>query len=221
VRWKIYMRSQLFDELTKIWPILYYQQLAAASVSMGSAARFNFGPELMQMREEMRSGLFLPIRNARVEVGLDDGIPERNSTTNAQLLPGQFASDIYFVPLTVMGGIPVTYIQPFNQANAITESVVREGRILNTFTTDGGQYRWYTRQTGGCVSWDFVSQFRIVVRTPNIAGRITNVGYQPMQHAPEAFNNSSYFSNGGRTNNPVTPSYYAEWQTGNTPVQVN
>lgn len=225
VRWKIYMRSQLFDELTKIWPILYYQQLAAASVSMGSAARFNFGPELMQLREQMREQLFLPIRGVRVEVGLDDGIPERNGDPstpdfNAALQSGQFASDIYFVPLTVIGGVPVTYFEPFNQANALTEQVIRDGRILNTWTSDGGLYRWYNLQTRGCVQWDFVSQFRLVLRTPQIAGRIQNVGYAPLQHFREAFNSSQYFADGGRTNNPVTPSYYAEW-SGSTPVQVN
>lgn len=219
VRWKIYMRAQLFDEIAKIWPILYYQQLMA-QVNNQTNARFNFGAEVAELRDNMRNQLFLPIRGIRVEVGLDDGIPERNSTTNAQLAPGQFASDIYIIPLTVLGGVPVTYLEPFNQANTITETVIREGRILNTFTSDGGQYRWYTRQTDNCVSWSFVSQFRILVRTPQLAGRIQNVGYAPMQHFRSAYNDeTAYFSNGGRTNNPVTPSYYAEWG-GATPVQV-
>lgn len=224
VRWKIYMRSQLFDELTKIWPILYYQQLVAAAGNFTNA-RFNFGAEIMQLREEMRQALFLPIRGVRVEVGLDDGIPERNgdpstNSYNAALISGQFASDIYFVPLTVLGGVPVTYIEPFNQANAITEQVIRDGRILNTFTSDGGLYRWYTLQTRGCVQWDFVSQWRVVVRTPQIAGRITNVGYAPLQHFREAFPDSQYFADGGRTNNPVNPAYYNEW-SGSTPTVVN
>jgi len=142
VRWKIYMRSQLFDELTKIWPIIYYQQLIAQANNFTNA-RFNFGGEVMALRESMREGLFLPIRGVRVEVGLDDGIPERNGNAgaagySASLLSGQFASDIYIVPLTVLGGVPVTYIEPFRQDNAITEQVIRDGRILNTFTSDGG-----------------------------------------------------------------------------------
>lgn len=219
VRWKIYMRSQLFDELTKIYPILYYMQVLA-QVNNFTNARFNFGAETVALRESMRNEYFLPIRGVRVEVGIDDGIPERNNATNSQLAAGSFASDIYFVPLTVLGGVPVTYIEPFNQANAITEQVVRDGRILNTFTTDGGMYRWYTLQTRGCVEWDFVSQWRVVLRTPQLAGRITNVGYTPIQAFPSAFNDSAYFTDGGRTNNPVTPSYYSEWG-GETPVQVD
>lgn len=220
VRWKIYMRAQLFDEIAKIWPVLYYQQVLA-QVNNLTNARFNFGAEVVNLREAMRNELFIPIRGVRVEVGLDDGIPERNSTTNAQLAAGQYASDIYFVPLTVLGGIPVTYLEPFNQANAITEAVIREGRVLNTFTSDGGQYRWYTLQTNNCVSWSFVSQFRIVLRTPQLAGRILNVGYAPMQHFRSAWNDeTAYFVNGGRTNNPVTPSYYSEW-SGATPDPVN
>jgi hypothetical protein len=218
VRWKIYMRPQLFDEIAKIWPIRYYQE-AMLQVNNFTNARFNFGSEVADLRDRMRAEAFIPLRGMRVEVGLDEGIAERNSTTNAQLTPGQFASDIYFVPLTVLGGVPVTYLEPFNQANAITEAVIREGRVLNTFTSDGGQYRWYTRQTDNCVSWSFVSQFRIVVRTPQLAGRITNVAYAPLQHFRSAYNDEvSYFSNGGRTNNPVTPSYYSEWSA--TPVQV-
>lgn len=220
VRWKIYMRSQMFDEIAKIWPILYYQQLVAQVNSLTNA-RFNFGAEVAALRDEMRAGLFLPIRGIRVEVGLDDGIPERNNTTNSQLAAGTFASDIYFVPLTVLGGIPVTYFEPFRQDNAITEAVIREGRILNTFTSDGGMFRWYSLQTRGCVSWDFVTQFRLVMRTPQLAGRITNVGVAPMQHFRSAFNDEAdYFKNGGRTNYPSTPSYYSEWG-GSTPVQVN
>lgn len=224
VRRKIYMRAQLFDELSKIWPVLYYQQMIA-QVNNFTNARFNFGESVMNLRESMRNELFIPIRGQRVEIGLDDGIPERNgdpstANYNAALQSGQFASDIYFVPMTVMGGIPVTYIEPFNQANAITEAVIQEGRVLNTFTSDGGQYRWYTRQTDNCVSWSFVSQFRVVVRTPQLAGRITNVGYAPLQHFRSAWNDETgYFVNGGRTNNPVTPSYYSEW-SGSTPVQV-
>lgn len=219
VRWKIYMRSQMFDELVKIWPVLYYQQMIA-QVNNFTNARFSFGPELAQMRDAMRDGLYLPIRNQRIEIGLDDGIPERTANTNSQLQPGQFASDIYFVPLTVLGGVPVTYIEPFRQDNAITEQVIRDGRILNTFTSDGGMYRWYSLQTRGCVEWDFVSQFRIVVRTPQIAGRITNVAIAPLQAFRSAFNDSAYFVDGGRSNTPGTPAYYNEWSS-DTPTQVN
>lgn len=223
VKWKIYMRPQLFDEIAKIWPIRYYQEAITQINALGSNVRMNFGAEVTDLRDKMRAGSFLPIRGELVPVGLDEGIPERNGNPatafyNSNLLSNQFASDIYFVPLTVLGGIPVTYLEPFRQDNPITEQVIRDGHIEGTFTSDGGMFRWYVRRTNGCVDWNFVNQFRLVLRTPQLAGRISNVAYAPLQHFRDAFNDSSYFTNGGRTNYPSTPSYYSEWSS--TPTQV-
>lgn len=222
VEWAIVMRPELFDELSKVWPIKYYQELVASVATTNqNVARFEFGSETAVLRDEMRrvGSEFLPIRGRRVRVILDTGITEQNVTTTGRLVAGQYASDIYFVPLTVVGGVPVLYIEPFRMDNPLTEAVVREGRVLNTWTSDGGMFRWYVLQTRNCISWDYVTMFRLVLRTPQLAGRITNVSYQPYTHLNSAYPDSNYFVNGGRTNSPVA-SYYAQW-SGATPTVVN
>lgn len=217
VRWKIYMRPELFDELVKVWPIQYYSE-ALLQINALANARMNFGAEVATMRDDMRNNLYLPIRGQRVEVGLDDGITELNVTTSSLLSAGQYCSDIYFIPLTVRGGIPVTYLTPFRMDNAITERIINAGRVTHTWTSDGGVFRWYGKQTNNCVSWEFVTMPRLSVRTPQIAGRLQNVGYAPMTHTRTDQPGDIYNADGGRTTT-ASASYYAPWSTG-TPVQV-
>lgn len=218
VRWKVYMRPELFDEIVKIWPIQYYNEYIAQVASMTNV-RFNFGDETVRMRDEMRNGKYLFWRGQKVEVGLDLGIPEFTVTTASQLSAGQYASDIFVIPLTVLGGIPVTYLTPFRMDNPMTERIINAGRVLHTWTSDGGVFRWYTKQTNNCVSWEFVTMPRLSVRTPQIAGRMTNVAYSPLVHVRSDTPNDPYWVDGGRTTT-ASASYYAPWSV-STPVQVS
>lgn len=219
VQWAWVMRPEAFDEIVKVFPVRYYAE-ALAQMAEYTNGRINLtGTETVAMRDDMRNNLFLPIRGQRIPVILDQGIPERNNvTTPASLASGQFASDIYLVPLTVRGGIPATYLKPMPMDNRVTEDLVREGRVLNTFTSDRGTFRFYSYQTGPCVGWDFETMFRLTMRTPFLAARITNVAYQPLQHTRDVFPGDAYYTAGGVTTGVPESAYL---NSGTTPVVIS
>lgn len=218
VEWVIAMRPELFDEMVMIWPIRQYQEALAQIAKFANGSLNIAAGDTIAMRDEMRNGRFLTIRGRRVRVILDEFIPERSPNQTPLLINGQWASDIYIVPLTVRGGIPVTYIQPYDMSNPIAESIVNDGRLMATFTSDGGLFRWYTYEKGGCVSWNFATRWRLLMHTPQLAARIINVGYEPLQHFRSTDPTSTYFADGGRTNSgQALVKFYTDWN-GNTPV---
>ncbi|KKL87036.1 hypothetical protein LCGC14_1938710, partial [marine sediment metagenome] len=52
---------------------------------------------------------------------------------------------------------------------------------------------------------------RVVLRTPQLAGRLENIMYEPLQHLREPFQSSPYFAKGGDEYYPTPPSFYNEW----------
>lgn len=207
----ISIHPMLFNELTEIAPVKQYYAFLTA-IGQYTNGRVNFsGTELMNMQMDMRSNLYLPIRGKKIPVVLDDSIPETDVTNNAALSAGQFASDIRFVNTSVMGGIETTYIQAFNQANAMADAITTAGRLgAFTYTSDGGLYRWYVRANGPCFQWDYKMRFRLMVHCTQLCARITNVAYAPLQHIRSSDPDSTYFANGGRTNAPQD-SFYVSW----------
>lgn len=219
VSWKWVMHPNAFDEICKIWPV---EQFTEALLAIGAFTNGRVtidGKETIDLRNAMRAGSYLPIRGIPIEVVQDDTVTETNVTNNALLSAGQYASGIYLMPYTVLGGMPITYIQPFNWANGIMDDTVQQGRLLHTFTTDGGLFRWYVFYNGSCVQWDIVIRFRVRTHMPQIAGRLQNVGYAPLQHVQSWDPNSAYFKDGGRTNIPQS-SFYVDWSSSNTPTVI-
>lgn len=219
VRWVVVMRPELFDEVVKIWPI--EQHLYA----LNRMSQFTNGRVVIDAsaatreRSDMLNNGWLPIRGDRVEVILDDSIPEDNVTTTGSLLAGQYASDVYFVPLTVLGGIPVTWFEAFNFDNgnlrAVLEMVQNKEAV---WVSDGGRFLFWTKRTNTCIQLCWRMEPRIIMRTPYLAGRIENVAYQPLQHFRQAFPDDPYFVDGGRTNTAINR-YYTE-ASPTTPVVI-
>ena len=58
--------------------------------------------------------------------------------------------------------------------------------------------------------WSGKIENRIILRTPQIAGRITNVCYEPLQHERDPFPSDPYFVNGGNTSRTAA-TLNAEW----------
>lgn len=212
VEWALVMRSNLFNELTKIWSTRYYEEALVAMSTFTNGRAMLDARDATTYRDEMRNNFFLPIRGKRVRVIIDDTIAENNST-NAALPAGRYSSDIYFVPLTVLGSVPVTYIEPFNynaqQINNFKNFMGLDNSIA-FMTSDGGRFLWWSHRTGTCLDYRWVMEFRIILRTPQLAARITNVAYQPTIHTQDWNTDSSYHTNGGRTNTPAS-SYYVAW----------
>lgn len=209
----IAMRPELWREICNVWPVRQYQH------ALNQIAQFSAGGRVMvnatdaqTIRNQMLETKLLPIKGRMWRVVTDDGIAELNVTTAAQLAAGQYASDIYFVPLTIMGGFPVTFFEYFNHANEQAQVLQNIAGQL-TFTTDGGLFRWYINFKNGCLNATYELSPRLRMRAPQIAWRIQNVGYQPLQHFRSPYPGNTYFADGGVSQGEAAPQFYTEWST--------
>jgi hypothetical protein len=208
-RWVFTMRTNLFHELTDVWACEYWSY--RCGVTDNERLVIN-GPDQVALRDSMRNGNYLLIDGVRVPVVLDDFIVEETEGDAAALGPGQFASDMYLVPLTAMGGTPVTFFQHFDYRAGATQAMV-QGRVSSHFWTDAGQYLWTWDNQNWCIVWESKIEPRVVLRTPQIAGRITNVAYEPLQHYRDVHPDDPYFVDGGVTDRDA-PSLYHDWSGG-------
>jgi hypothetical protein len=189
------MRAELFSELADIWPCVY-----ASHRCLQAAAANPNGTDAMAMRqlsEDMRNGEWLMLDGVKIPVIQDSGIPEASSTTDANVPEAAWASDIYLLPLTVRGGMPVLFFEYFDFNNQATQAIA-DARLGNVaYVSDGGRFLWYSQFTNGCFSLAATLEPRIRLLTPQLAGRLQNVVYSPLQHFREPFPGDNYFVDGG------------------------
>ena len=197
VKWAIVMRPQLWYELTACWPCKYNTNRCTSQyISQGDQVVALDGRENVSDRDRMRREMTLDINGVTYPVILDSGIYEYNSTNNANLLPGQFASAIYFVPLTIRGNFPVTYIEYVDYRQAAPDRALLQGKE-DWWWTDNGMYSWAIEQQKWCYKLSLKIEPRIVLRAPHLAGKLTYVRYSPLQHLREPYSDSVYNYDGG------------------------
>lgn len=203
VRWVFAMRQELFWELSAVWPCSYLTYMC--QVSGNQRVNIDAGDQI-RMRDEMRAGKFLLIDGERIDVVLDDGIPEATNASQVGVTAGCFASDVYLIPMSVVGGQAVTFLEYADFSNPSLSTALSNmvmGRVEGAFLT-------WPRQTNQCVQWQSKIEPRLVLRTPWLAGRLQNVMYCPLQHARQPFPTDPYFTDGGKTSRPG-PSYQGLW----------
>jgi len=200
------MRPQLFFELTAVWPCKYLTNRCANAA--GTNVVVLNDETNTSYRDQMRNGSFLWVNGVKLPVITDDGIYEDNAATTDQLNPGQFASDIYFLPVRARS-MPVAYWEYLDYTRAMSETAAMQGR--QWWATDGGRYLWTMQQLNYCFKLQGKIEPRLVLRTPHLAGRITNVRYSPLQHLRSWDEDSPYFKKGGDESYSTPPDYYSEW----------
>lgn len=209
VNWVIAMPFSLFYELTEVWPITYLTYRALA-IPTGST-NMVYASDVEKIRDEMRgnlydySGQFLLLDGQKVPVVIDNAIPE---TENGD---GSFTSDMYFIPMTVLGSQPVTFMEYFNYDGP--NSAIEMAKVFapgdSYYTTDNGRFMWHKKPpTNFCVQLLAKTEPRLVMMTPYLAARVSNIMYTPVEHERSPFTDSSYFVNGGQTGYSA-PSYYS------------
>ncbi len=223
VEWVICMRPELWYELSMIWPVAWMSTRnvvwpAGAANAIGSTS-FNIdATRVREMVQEMQSGMFMYINGRRHGVVLDDGIFEYNSTNDANLAQGEFASDIYFVPLRYLGGRPGTYLQHKDYRAGATEIALSNSDDF--YWTDAGRFLWTVERIKFCYTMSSQIEPRIVLKVPQLAGRLNLVKYTPVQHFRDFDMDSDYFYKGGvesRTMSTVYPEHAKT--TGVTPTE--
>jgi hypothetical protein len=207
---RLVMREPLFYAITEVWPCRYMSYRCVSSPTTVIA-----GFDTMQaidMRNSMRSGQYLLVDNIQVPVILDDCIMEENNADNGTIPVGGFASDIYFVPFSARGGtIRTLYWEYYDYSKAVLPDIgVAKG--TNFFWSDGGVFLWGIKPPDNwCL--EVISKFepRLILRTPQLAGRLTNVVYTPLQHTDDPLPSQDYFVNGGVVPGYPASSPYAEF----------
>lgn len=205
VRWVMAMRPELFYEITSIWPCSYMTfgcLLTANGTNMNNVD----ASDMIRMRDEMRAGSYLLIDGDRIDVVLDDGIAEDSNTTNANVPNPCFASNIYFIPMSVAGGFASTFLEYVQYNNPSVQAALANGAMP---IIEGPWVTWI-RERNLCIEWQSKIEPRMVLRTPWLAGRVDHVVYCPLQHTLDTFPDDPYFRDGGRTSRPG-PSYYTLW----------
>lgn len=210
-RWVLTMRRDLFFELTAVWPCSYLTYRCSFRVSDGTQVNNVSAADQVAMRDAMRTGNYLLINGEQVPVVLDDGILEETEGDVAAINQGEYASDIYFIPMTVRGGMQVTYLEHLDYTMAL-QDVRSNARYQTDFWSDGGAFLHHRKPpTNWCAQVLSKIEPRIILRTPQLAGRITNVRYRPMQHTRDALPTDPYFVDGGQSTARPGPSLWSDW----------
>jgi hypothetical protein len=208
VRWIIAMREELFWEVTKVWPCAYY--LGGCVVTDSSGQRINIdAKDGIDLRDQMRAGKFLLIDGVKFDVVFDSGINEDDGNSSGGNFPrGCFESDIYFIPMSVLGGSAVTFMEYFDFSNSQISNVLATRQVLGQSVANGMFFETVD-QTRNCLQFQAEIRPRLVMRTPWLAAKLQNVVYCPIQHTPDAFPTDAYWVNGGSTSR-TGPSYYGD-----------
>jgi hypothetical protein len=215
--WALTMRPDMFYELVRVWPLQYNTLYNQGLLTGANNMLYVDGSQMANDRASMMgnfselTGQYLIINNENVPVVLDDAIPYTNAAGQA------FTSSIYVVPMTVLGGQPVTFMEYFdwNAPNAAMSFANAFGSQGFYNSSDSGRFLWHFKPpTNFCIQMLAVLQARLLLLTPQIAGRLTNVKYTPsfVERGWDTAD-TSFYANGGITGlngwPAVPPSFYS------------
>ena len=187
------MRPQLWFELSAVWPCRYLTN--KCSNSGGTNVAVINDNVNTAMRDRMRANMTIDINGKAYKVVTDDGIFEHTNINNANVPAGTYASSIYVVPLSINGGFPVTYMEHVDYKAAAPDIALLNQ--MHEFWTDDGRYMWAIENNNFCYKLKVKTEPRIILRTPQLAGRIDAIRYAPLQHLRDFDPDLSYFADGG------------------------
>jgi hypothetical protein len=210
VQWVLVMTPNLWYELSACWPCRYMTNRCTDFASNANVVSVNDGTGI-NMRDRIRREMFLPVNGVEIPVVTDTGIYEycgdpAKSCYSSSLTSGQYASSIYLVPLTILGGqMQVTYMEYLDYRKARMETNLLQG-LQRFFWTDSGRFSWGIEdQKGWCFKLAARTRQRVVLRTPQLAGKIYRVRYTPLQHLRASDPSSPYWQDGGVSLRGYTP----------------
>jgi hypothetical protein len=213
VDFRLVMRSEMFYFLTEIWACNYqtYRCFNFDTANIDPVGAFSVETTI-RMKEDMRNGSYLLIDGRRYPVIQDDCIMEEDASDNQSIPVGCYASDIYIVPFSARGGTLRTLYWEYFNYNSGPLQAIQDIRGTNYFWTDNGIFLWGVKPPDvWCIEAIAKVEPRIILRTPQLAGRLQNVTYCPLQHADDPLPSQPYHLNGGVSTGYPTPSPFSEW----------
>lgn len=152
-------------------------------------------------RDSIRAAQTLSLNGKTVRVVTDSAMPRSDSANDANLNPGEFASDIYYLPLRIAGRLPTLYWEHLDframgpELAALRQTGMPNG--LPEFWTDAGRFLWAYHGIYSCFKLKARIEPRVILRTPQLAWRIDNVKYT-VEHMPRDWDPTSpYWVDGG------------------------
>jgi len=210
------MTSEMFYAVTEIWACNYLTYRCSNPDGPNIDPIGSFSVEgALNMKNAMRDGSYLLIDNKKYPVIQDDCIMEENHDDNGSIDIGGFASDIYIVPFAARGGtLRTLYWEYYDYSKDVIPNIQEMG-AGQYFWSDNGQFLWSVKSPDNwCIEAISKIEPRLILRTPQLAGRLQNVQYVPLQHTDDPLPSQDYHVNGGISTGYPTPSPYSEWNTG-------
>ena len=195
------MRYSTWRNISAVWPCVYATTLCQTS----GATTFSLASEQTAMRDGMRNGNFegrdlgypyLLIGGKAVRVVIDD------TMTETIPVAGQGQGEIAFVPITINGSRPVSYLEYFDFSGPLGITVASQMGVFDpNFFKVMGNGRWLVYPKGPkntCVQAGMVGRERLILETPFLSARLTGVRYEITAHE-RGWDTSDtyYFKNGG------------------------
>lgn len=207
--WAVVMRPELWQVLSGLVPLQAIESALLNSTIL-AGYRINVdGSTVVSERDRFRAGMIIPLNGRNYPVVLDDGIDELNNANNANYAAGEFGSDVYFWPLTYLGNRPATWVDYKDYRFITPEVQVTDGLIGDFYKpSPDGRFAYTWVKDGWCFKIQAKIEPRLILRVPQLAGRIQNVKYVPLQHLRSPDFDSPYFYKGGVSTRPPTTYYY-------------
>ena len=207
VRWVVAMRPELWAELLEIWPVAYFSTreltLPAGNTNFIDATR------VRDLRDDMANGMYIDVAGMRYDVVTDDGIFENTNVNNANVPAGFYASTVYFVPMTYLGNRQGTLLEYKDYRFANADVAVLKGKE-DFWVSDNGRFMWVVEKQKWCYTVSGRVEPRLILKVPQLAGKIEHILYSPEQHFRSFDPDSDYFFDGGETSRS-SPSLYSDW----------
>lgn len=170
------MPEALWMELAKLWPCVFatYGCLpqpdghVTAVVGLDNQAR---------LQQDMIDNKYIPIGGRRIPVEIDDALVETSAGG------GAFTADMFYLPFSVKGGYDVLFREFLDYKQGAMLGAAQGQYGPGVFQTDNGEFLWWTKPNNNvCIQLGSKTEQRPVLLTPQLAGRINTVGYDPLQH---------------------------------------
>lgn len=202
VQFAIAMRPDLWHALCEVWSARYMSQNSFSAT--GTQLLVINDDTNVKLRDAMKAGRYLDVYGKRYPVILDDGIYEKNSTTTAGIPRGSFASSIYFLPMTYAGNSQGLYMEYIDYSGVNRQiSPLGNGSGKVNFWSDNGRFLWNMEHQRFCFDLQVKVEPRLILRVPQLAGKLMNVLYSPKRHIRSAFPESPYYVSGGVGGSPA------------------